>query len=80
MSIENRKLIKQLHNDFDTIQSKLVKRPVLGASKWRLINYRILDNNGLIEINMEDGHIENKALLQYLDEENTFKILKENNT
>lgn len=80
MNVDNKKLIKQLHKDFEKIQSKLVKRPILGASKWRLVNYRILDNDGLIEINIEDGHIENSALLRYLDAENTFKILQEKNT
>lgn len=78
--MDNKKIIKKLHKDFEKIQSKLVKKPVLGASKWHLVDYRILDNNGLVEINMEDGHIKNNALLQYLDAENTFEILIEKNT
>lgn len=34
-------------------------------------------NNGLIKIYMEDGHIENTAILQYSKETNSFNIIKE---
>lgn len=77
MNINNEVLIKLLHEDFEKLQSKLTNKPILGASKWNIVNYKILNDNGLIEINMEDGHIENNAIVQYSKEKNSFYIVKE---
>lgn len=64
MNINNEALIRLLHEDFENLQSKLTNKPILGASEWHIVNYKILNDNGLIEINMEDGHIENNAIVQ----------------
>lgn len=77
MNFNNENLIKNLYKDFDSIQSKLVNKPILGAPKWNMTNYKILNDNGLIEINMEDGHIENNVIIQYNEEKNSFDIIKE---
>lgn len=71
-------IIKQLINQFDVIQNKLDNKPVLGAPKWHLTGYKIMNKNGLIEVSMEDGHVENTVVLQYSQETNTFNIIKEN--
>lgn len=77
MGLKNEKLIEKLYKDFDTIQSKFVNKPILGAPRWHITNYKILNDSGLIEINMEDGHIENNAIVQYSEERNFFDIIKE---
>lgn len=77
MNVNNEVIIKLLYEDFANLQSKLTNKPILGASEWHLINYKVLNDNGLIEINMEDGHIENNAIVQYSKENNSFDIIKE---
>lgn len=77
MGLKNEKLIEKLYKDFDTIQSKFVNKPILGAQRWHITNYKILNDSGLIEINMEDGHIKNNAIVQYSEERNFFDIIKE---
>lgn len=77
MNINNEDLIKLLYRDFEELQLKLVNKPVLGAPRWHMTNYKILDDNGLIEINMEDGHIENNAIVQYSENKKKFEIIKE---
>lgn len=76
---QNGEMIKQLYNQFDKIQSKLGNKPVLGAPKWHLTDYKLMNQNRnrLIKIYMEDGHIENTAILQYSKETNSFNIIKE---
>ena len=77
MHVENEEIIEKLNENFDLIQSKLENKPILGASKWHLINFKILNDKGLIEINMEDGHIQNNAILEYSKKSETFEIIKE---
>lgn len=78
MNINNKTLIQKLYQNFDSLQCKLNKKPILGASKWHLVDYKILNNHGLIELSMEDGHVEHNVIVKYSKKKDIFEIEKEN--
>lgn len=75
--MNNIEIIKIILQDFDIIQTSFINQPVLSALKWYMTDYKILDDKGMIEINMEDGHISNKVMVKYIKDSDTFVVVKE---
>ncbi|MDD2491226.1 MAG: hypothetical protein WCY24_04590 [Lutispora sp.] len=73
----NEYIEKKLIEEFGEIQSSIIKnKPILGASQWYLCEILFLEKN-VFAIQMEDGHIENYAIIKYNQEKDCFNLVEE---